>query len=360
MFIDELAKIQDRKFSDIHLHEGEPARWRTGAGEIETIDGLSPITKSDFESILTQADQTSMEQGDAATAGEVLKKDQGQTDFASTINGVRYRVSMYWHSTRKLGIAMRKIEEHIPDLSTLGLPDRIYDIIDRKAGLVLVTGETNSGKSTTLAAIVKHLAQKKIHIVTIEDPVEYKHKSVEGGALVTQREVGLTRDTQSFDGALRSALREDPDVILVGEIRDSISAEIAMKAADTGHLVLASLHTRSAPRTVERLRNMFPKEQENAVLQQFSDACIMVLCQALLPSADRTKRVLAYEIMTNNQAITNNIANNKINQILRDMEDARKEGMTTLNKCLESLVMRGEITAETARHASYVPKELKV
>jgi len=360
MFIDELRTVQDRKFSDIHLHEGEKPRWRTGAGEIEVMEGIPPITRKDFEDILTQADQSSMEHNDAPTVWELLKKDAGQTDYASTINGIRYRVSMYWHGTRKLGIAMRKIEEIVPDLGTLGLPERIYDIIDRKAGLVLVTGETNSGKSTTLAAMVKHMAKKKIHMISIEDPVEYKHMSIEGGALITQREVGPARDTQSFDEALRAALREDPDVILVGEIRDRVSAEIAMKAADTGHLVLASLHTRSAPRTVERLRNMFPKEQENAVLQQFSDASIMVLCQALLPSADRTKRVLAYEIMTNNQAIASNIAKNNIGQILRDMEDARKEGMTTLNKCLENLVANGEITAETARHASYLPKELKV
>lgn len=358
MFIDELINFQDQTFSDIHLHEGRHPRWRTKAGEIEIMPGLNPVTKSDFESILVQADHSLESEGAEARVDTVLADNKGQTDFASVINGVRYRVSMYWHNSRKLGVSMRKISETVPDITELGLPQKVLELIDRKSGIILVTGETNSGKSTTLAAMIQHRAKRKEHIITVEDPVEYRHHENESGALITQREVGPYRDTQSFDDALRSALREDPDVIMIGEIRDRISAEIAMKAADTGHLVLATLHTRSAPRTVERFRNMFPQEQENAVLQQFSDAALLILSQALVPSADMSRRVLAYEMMTNTTAIAGNIAKNNINQILRDMETERE--MITLNKCLEKMVAEGKITPETAKRTSYLPKELKV
>ncbi|PKY09764.1 hypothetical protein B1757_13265 [Acidithiobacillus marinus] len=358
MFIDELRHFQDQTFSDIHLHEGQHPRWRTKAGEVEIMKDLPTITKADFESILVQADQSLENDPSEFSVDKTLAENKGQTDFASIINGVRYRVSMYWHNSRKIGASMRKISETIPDIHTLGLPDKVIDLIDRKSGIILVTGETNSGKSTTLAAMIQHRGRRKEHIITVEDPVEFRHHENESGALITQREVGPYRDTQSFDDALRSALREDPDVIMVGEIRDRISAEIAMKAADTGHLVLATLHTRSAPRTVERFRNMFPKEQSYAVLQQFADAAILILSQALVPSLGMDRRVLAYEMMTSNAAIAGNIKNDKLDQLIREMETDKE--MITLNRCLEKLVRDNVITADTARRTSYLPKELRV
>lgn len=360
MFIKVLTAIAHEKFSDIHLHEGELPRWRTGGGDIELIPNAEPITAKDFEMIL-QSSVSAEDRGGDLKVQERLVKFGGDIDLAATIGDTRFRISMYWHGDRKLGASMRKVEKVIPKLETLGLPDYILKIIDRRNGIIFVTGETNSGKSTTLAAFVDFFAKRLVHIITVENPVEFVHQSRSPGALISQREVGAGKDAESFDRALRAALREDPDIILVGEIRDRETAEVALTAADTGHLVLCSLHTRSGPSTIERLMNLFPAEKQNAILGQLASSFVLCLSQTLIKSVEGNSRVLAYEIMTNTGSIAANIQKGKIRQLVQDITDARGDGeMCTMNHTLDRLVREQRITAESARRASYDPTNLHV
>jgi len=360
MFINILREVAGEKFSDIHLHEGELPRWRTGGGDIELIPNGEPITARDFQMIL----QSSIADDDRTADLQVherLAKYGGDIDVSATIGDTRFRVSMYFHSDRKIGASMRKVEKVVPPLHTLGLPDYILQIIDRRSGIIFVTGETNSGKSTTLAAMISYFANRPIHIITIENPVEFLHKSRDDGAVISQREVGAGKDSESFERALRAALREDPNIILVGEIRDRETAEVALTAADTGHLVLCSLHTRSGPSTIERLVNLFPTEKQATILGQLAGSFVLCLSQTLIKSADGKSRILAYEIMTNTKAIAANIQKNQIRQLVQDIESARGEGqMCTMNHTLTRLVREGKITAEAARHASYDLDGLKL
>ena len=225
-------------------------------------------------------------------------------------------------------------------MSDFDLPDVLYDIIDMHKGLVLVTGPTGSGKSTTLAAIINEINKKKTHnVITVEDPVEFIHKDLK--SIVSHREIG--KQTESFSSALKAALREDPDVILVGELRDLETVGLALTAAETGHLVFGTLHTSGAPETINRIIDVFPPEQQSQIRAQISTSLKMVVTQRLLKTKDGQGRVAAFEVMKCTSPIQNLIREAKIHQIPSIMQTSVRDGMVTMTKSLEDLVNAGKI-----------------
>ncbi|HEX2999787.1 MAG TPA: PilT/PilU family type 4a pilus ATPase, partial [Armatimonadota bacterium] len=250
----------------------------------------------------------------------------------------------------------RKIPAKIPNLRELGLPPVLDELTKKKRGLVLVTGPTGSGKSTTLAAMINQInCERSEHIITIEDPIEYLH--VHRYSVINQREVG--QDTRSFANALRSALREDPDVVLVGEMRDLETIQIAITTAETGHLVFATLHTNNAAQTVDRMVDVFPPGQQEQVRFQLSNNLEAVLCQQLLPRAGMPGRVCALEIMLCNPAIRNLIRENKAHQIPSMIQTSANLGMQSMDQHLRDLYQKGIITYETALDRAMNVDELK-
>jgi twitching motility protein PilT len=272
-------------------------------------------------------------------------EETGDVDFAHAVPGLaRYRVNFFMQQ-RGAAAAFREIPEEILTLDDLGLPPVLKDLAMLDKGLVLVTGPTGSGKSTTLAAMVHHAnVSRKDHILTIEDPVEFVHAPV--GCLVNQREVG--RDTQSFQKALRGALREDPDIILVGEMRDMETIELALEAAETGHLVFATLHTMSAPKTIDRIIDVFPGDQQGQIRSALSESLKAVAAQALLKRKDKPGRVAALEIMLANSAVRNLIRENKVFQIPSVIETGKIAGMRSLDDAIMELVDKGTVDAKEA------------
>ena len=248
-----------------------------------------------------------------------------------------------------MAAAFRAIPETVPTLSDLGLPDILGELAMRPKGLVLVTGPTGSGKSTTLAAMIRHaLESRRDHVITVEDPIEFIHASA--GCLINQREVG--RDTRSFAAALRGALREDPDIILVGEMRDLETIELALEAAETGHLVLSTLHTVSAAKTIDRVIDVFPGDRQAQIRSALSESLTAVISQTLLRRADAPGRVMAMELLLANTAVRNLIRENKIFQINSVLETAKAQGMRTLDDSLLELLAAGRIEpADALRNA---------
>jgi twitching motility protein PilT len=246
---------------------------------------------------------------------------------------------------------MRVVPASIPPLRKLGFSRAIENVFSYRDGLILVTGPTGSGKSTTIASIIDELNRtESFHIVTIEDPIEYKFEPKK--SLINQREIG--RNTHSFAAALRSALREDPDIIFVGKMRDIESIAIALTAAETGHLVLSTLHTIGAAKSIDRLIDVFPPNQQYQIRSQLSTSLRAVISQRLLPRKDRNGRVVAYEIMYVNNAIANLIRENKTPLINQAIQTGKNEGMITLNMCIDNLFSDGIISADTA--ADYIQK----
>jgi twitching motility protein PilT len=256
-----------------------------------------------------------------------------------------------------VGAVYRLIPEKVRTFSELGLPAVVATLSDRPRGLVLVTGPTGSGKSTTLAAMLDKVnTERHDHILTIEDPIEYIHQHK--GCLVNQREVHS--DTASFSNALRAALREDPDIVLIGEMRDLETVEAALKIAETGHLTFATLHTNSAAQTINRIIDIFPAGQQSQIRTQLSLVLEGIVCQALLPRADGKGRVCSLEIMVPTPAIRNLIRDDKVHQIYGSMQAGQEKlGMQTANQSLASLYMKRSITLETALNASSLKDELK-
>jgi twitching motility protein PilT len=271
-----------------------------------------------------------------------------ECDFSFEIEGVaRFRANVF---TQRKGIAaaFRMIPNNVTTLDELGAPASFKDIIDAPRGLVLVTGPTGSGKSTTLAAMVNHINQTRSqHILTIEDPIEFVHDNQK--SLVSQREVH--RDTRSFSAALRSALREDPDVILVGEMRDLETIRLAMTAAETGHLVLGTLHTTSAPKTIDRIIDVFPGDDKPMIRSMLSESLRAVISQTLLKRIGGG-RIAAHEIMVSTPAIKNLIREDKVAQMYSAIQTGAEKGMQTLDQALKKLVSRGDIDAEEARRCA--------
>jgi twitching motility protein PilT len=331
--------------SDLHLATGSPPQVRVN-GHLQRLDEpmLAPdVVKALAYSVLTDAQKKKFE-------------ETWELDLAFGLRGVgRFRANIF-NQRGSVGAVFRLISERIKSLEELGLPPVLSTLADRPRGLVLVTGPTGSGKSTTLAAMIDRINQlKPAHILTIEDPIEYLHPHKT--SLVNQRE--LYADTRSFSLALKAALREDPDVVLVGEMRDLETMEAAMKLAETGHLTLATLHTNSAAQTVTRIIDAFPSHQQSQIRTQLSLVLEGIVCQALLPKAGGDGRVAALEILVANPAIRNLIRDDKIHQIYGTMQSGQEKfGMQTMNQSLQRLVEKKLITRDAALNTSSNRDEL--
>jgi twitching motility protein PilT len=272
-------------------------------------------------------------------------EENGQVDFSYVIQGIgRFRVNVY-KQRRSYCAAIRVLVQDMPTIDSLGLPPILKELALKPRGLILVTGPTGSGKSTTLAAMVDYInTNSRCHVLTIEDPIEYLHKHK--NSIINQREVG--DDTKTFSGALRSALREDPDVILVGEMRDLETISTAISAAETGHLVLSTLHTIGAAQTVDRMIDMFPPYQQQQIRVQLASVLQAVITQQLIMNTQKTSRVAAIELMVVNDAVRNMIRENKTHQILTAMQTGIKTGMMPMDFCLSKLVKQKVITQSEA------------
>jgi len=327
---DKIQKYTDElKFSDIHLKENKPLLLRIRGEVIAPSEEI--ITAEELQAFVDE----SLNEDQKAHFEEVR-----DVDLAIEIGSYRFRANFFYTSAG-LSAVMRKIETEIPSMSDLRLPYVMQEMAEKPNGLVLVTGPTGSGKSTTLASIVGEInATKKGHILTVEDPIEYIHVAKE--CSVSQREIG--RDAQSFASALKASLREDPDVILVGEMRDRETIQLALTAAETGHLVFGTLHTSGAPNTINRIIDVFPAEQQSQVRAQLSQSLQMVVTQRLFKTSDGQGRAAAFEIMVCNHAVRNLIRESKIFQIESIMQTARGEGMITMKEAIEQLVLSGKVS----------------
>ena len=325
---------EEYQFSDIHLKEDKPIMLR--------IDGDIMIPDEDIVSSaeLQEFANDTLNEGQKSRLEEVR-----DVDLAIEIGTCRFRAN-FFYTADGLSAVLRKIETEIPSMVQLNLPHVMQAIAEKPNGLVLVTGPTGSGKSTSLAAIIDTINDtKKGHILTIEDPIEYIHHAK--NCSISQREMG--RDAESFASALRASLREDPDVILVGEMRDLETIQLALTAAETGHLVFATLHTSGAPNTINRIIDVFPAEQQSQVRAQLSQSLQMVVTQKLFKKSDEEGRVAAFEVMVCNHAVRNLIREGKIFQIETVMQTARAEGMVTMDKAIEELVSTGKISERDSR-----------
>ncbi len=325
---------KEYQFSDIHLKEDKPIMLR--------IDGDIMIPDEDIISSaeLQEFANDTLNEGQKSRLEEVR-----DVDLAIEIGSCRFRAN-FFYTADGLSVVLRKIETEIPSMTQLNLPHVMQSMAEKPNGLVLVTGPTGSGKSTSLAAIIDTInATKKGHILTIEDPIEYIHHAK--SCSISQREMG--RDAESFASALRASLREDPDVILVGEMRDLETIQLALTAAETGHLVFATLHTSGAPNTINRIIDVFPAGQQSQVRAQLSQSLQMVVTQKLFKKSNGEGRVAAFEVMVCNHAVRNLIREGKIFQIESVMQTARGEGMVTIDKAIEQLVSTGEINVRDSR-----------
>ncbi len=341
-----LKTLVEASGSDLHLTTKTPPQVRIH-GKLQALD-LPPLgpaeTKSLAYSVLTDAQKKRFE-------------ESLELDFSFGITGIaRFRCNVF-NQRGAVAAVYRVIPEQIKAFSELGLPDVIATLADRPRGLVLVTGPTGSGKSTTLAAIIDKInTERREHILTIEDPIEYIHQHK--GCLVNQREVHS--DTHGFAAALRAALREDPDIVLIGELRDLETIESALRIAETGHLTFATLHTNSAAQTINRIIDVFPAHQQSQIRTQLSLVIEGVVCQALLPRADGKGRVVSLEILVPTPAIRNLIRDDKVYQIYSTMQTGQeKYGMQTQNQSLVTLYQRRIITLEAAMSASSMKDELE-
>ena len=327
--LEELAK-NNKKISDFHIRSGWPLAYRQ-TGEIHKIQEVV-VKKQDLQDLIsTNCNEIEMKRF----------QDTHELDSSVTLAGLRFRANFY-KTIHGPAAVLRRVESLIPTMDQFDLPPVLYDIIDMHKGLVLVTGPTGSGKSTTLAAIVNEINKTRTsNIITVEDPVEFIHKDLK--SIVSHREVG--KQTQSFASALKAALREDPDVILVGEMRDLETVSLALTAAETGHLVFGTLHTSGAPSTINRIIDVFPPEQQAQIRAQISTSLKMVVTQRLLKTKDGQGRCGAFEVMKCTAPIQNLIRESKIHQIPSIMQTAVKEGMITMQKSLEELVKAGKIDA---------------
>ncbi|MFA6134461.1 MAG: PilT/PilU family type 4a pilus ATPase [Phycisphaerae bacterium] len=327
------------RVSDLHLKVGCPPTYRID-GRLDRMKG-APLDEATMEKL---ARTVLSEQNLQTLAAE------GSVDSSCANGNLLFRLNCF-HDREGLAIAVRALERDIPGVEEIGFPNEAWrDIVGRQHGLILVTGITGAGKSTTIASFIDRiLATRPCRIITMEDPIEYRLTSQKG--LVSQREVG--RDLPSYERGLRDCLREDPDVIFVGEMRDMESAAWTLTAAETGHLVFSTLHTRDARGTITRLIDMFPANRQDEVASQLSLGLRYVICQKLLPKADGSGRVVAMEILNNNYAIANLIRLRKIEQIYSHLQsrtkDIPEERMTTMEKHLAQLVVSGVVEAGEAQ-----------
>lgn len=330
--------------SDVHLTANHPPQMRVD-GDLTLIPGFEePTTANWLENAI----------GGILSHEQVTEfRQAGEVDLSITVPGVaRFRVNVF----RQLGqvaVALRFIADRIKSFHELGVPQVAADLVMKARGLVLVTGPTGSGKSTTLASMIDVVNRTKpAHIVTVEDPVEFQHTSKR--SLIHQREIGS--DTASFSEALRRVLRQDPDIILIGELRDPESIATALTAAETGHLVLSTLHTQSAAKSINRIVDAFPSDQQNQVRTQLGDTLRGIITQTLLPKAQSEGRVIATEVLVNTPAIANLIREGEISQIYSMLQAGGSLGMHTLDQDLQRLVADGSISLAAAREIAEDPR----
>lgn len=333
--VDLLLKALELKASDLHITSNLPPIYRVNGN-------LFPLENSTF--LTADAAKTLI--------NELLDENHhkrleefGEVDFSYVIRGTsRFRVNVYMQR-KSLAAAIRIIVPNIPSIDELGLPEILKSLAMKPRGLVLVTGPTGSGKSTSLAAMVRHInTNRNCHVITIEDPIEYLHKHQK--CMINQREIG--DDTRSFANALRSALREDPDVILVGEMRDLETISTAIMASETGHLVMSTLHTTTASQTIDRIMDVFPPGQQQQIKVQLGAVLQGIICQQLLPRLDGTGRVAAMEVLVVNDAVRNMIREGKTHQIDTVIQTGLKTGMMSMDLSLANLVKRKTVSLEEA------------
>lgn len=329
-----LRAAKEAGASDLHITVGVPPKIRVN-GQLITMD-YGKMLPGDTNALLDQI----MNEKQRAKFEEA-----GEHDMSFSIPNLgRYRVNAY-KQRGSVAIALRLVGTQVPSAEFLGIPPSVIDLYQRKRGLVLVTGPTGSGKSTTLAAIIDKINNnREAHVITLEDPIEYLHQHKL--SMVNQREIGL--DSQSYASALRAALREDPDVILVGEMRDFETISVAITAAETGHLVLSTLHTIGAASTVDRVIDVFPPHQQQQVRVQFANVLEAVISQQLIPNADGTGRVAAFEVLHANHAVRNLIREGKSHQLMTVMQTNRKLGMIAMDEAIMQLYREQKITKEQA------------
>ncbi len=330
-----LEEVVRRRASDLHLQVGLPPMLRVD-GSLIPVAGFTPLDEAAVETLLFAILDQDQRQ--------ILDKDK-EFDFSFAFGTLgRFRVNAY-HERGNLAAALRLIPNEIKTISELGVPPIVMNFANYPRGLVLVTGPTGSGKSTTLAALVDKLnAEKSMHIITIEDPIEFTHKSKK--SVVVQREVHY--DTYSFSAALRSSLRQDPDVVLIGEMRDLETISAAITIAETGHLVLASLHTNSAAQSIDRMIDVFPPHQQSQIRAQLANILMAICSQRLVPAIGGG-RVVAAEILIANPAVRNIIREGKTHQLDAVIQTGAEAGMQTMDRTLVGLVQSGVVTYDEAR-----------
>jgi twitching motility protein PilT len=341
---DIIMEARARKCSDIHISEGMRTIFRIHGQMVDSgIEASSDEIKFLIMSMLDEEQEEVFKNGD-------------DVDFAiQTPDGCRQRVNVFMQQKR-VAATIRLLNNTIPQLEALNMPPVLKSLADQPRGLILVTGPTGSGKSTTLAAMIDYINQKRAeHIITIEDPIEYVYTS--GMSLIHQREIGV--DSKSFAASLRSALRQDPDIILVGEMRDYETISAAVTAAETGHLVMSTLHTTGAAQTLDRIIDSCPPHSQNQIRTQLSTVLKGVITQALVPLAAGEGRVAATEILIGTDAVGSLIRENKCYQLGTSMQSGASYGMHTLNNDLARLVRQGTITKADAMRVSTDKNELK-
>lgn len=333
--IEELLKIAKEKgASDLHITVGVPPKIR--------INGL--LYDMEFDRMMPETTNQVLAPMMSEHFKEILE-EKGETDFAFALPALgRYRVNVF-KQRGSYAAVIRLVETKIPAAEKLGVPESVIELTKKKRGMVLVTGPTGSGKSTTLASLIDIINNSyNTHVITLEDPIEYLHNHKK--SIVNQREVGM--DTMSYSNALRAALREDPDVILVGEMRDLDTISTAITAAETGHLVFSTLHTIGAAATIDRVIDIFPPYQQQQIRVQLASVLESVISQQLIPTSDKKGRVAAYEVMHSTPAVKNMIREGKAHQILSIMQTSKKGGMQTMDDAIYDLYLKRRIDAENA------------
>ena len=341
-----LSKAKEAGASDVHITVGIPPKMRVN-GKLITMDGVKLLPSDTMEIAIHVMNEKQKQHFE----------EYGEVDMSFAIPGEgRYRVNIY-KQRGSIAMAFRLVGTSIPTPQELGVPQSVIDLYQKKRGLVLVTGPTGSGKSTTLASLIDTINNnREAHVITLEDPIEYLHQHKQ--SIVNQREIGL--DSTNYAHALRAALREDPDVIFVGEMRDFETISTAITAAETGHLVFSTLHTIGAASTVDRVIDVFPPHQQQQIRVQLANVLEAVISQQLIPTIDGSGRVAAFEVLHNNPAVRNLIREGKTHQITSVMQTNRKQGMLTMDDALVQLHWDCKISMEMALQFAQDQENIKM